>query len=358
VVTIDMADVFLNLLWRASALLAVLSLTVVTLLALHRYGRNRHELRHARRRRELRRLALQLLEQPELIIEARKHFRAGDRRLLLGLFEELRKQLKGEYAERLNSLMRILGLMAECVELLKHPIWYRRAQAAELLGHFNDPNVVLALYRTLEDRRHEVRVAAARALARLHAVQSVREIAAALVGRRTDPSLAVTEVFRSLDRKHVPELRELVRDRAVPLTTRVLAIDALGRLGDLSAVEELLETYDHPHLPMRIATIQALSRLGDPRSVTVILLAMTDEAWEVRAQAALCAGRLGSQEALPLLQHLLTDSQWWVRYHAAQSLALLGGPGVLCLQATAEEGQPEAANIAWGVLREKGLAVV
>ncbi len=353
-----MADAFLNLLWQVSALLAVLAVAIVSLLVLHRFFRNQQDLRDARRRKELRRLAVHLVHNPEQIIEARKLYRDSDRRLLMSVFEDMRRQLKGEYAERLNSLMRIMGLMTECLENLRHPIWYQRAQAASMLGNFNDPNVVLALYRTLEDSRHEVRIAAARSLARLHAVQSVREIVEALIGQRTDPSLAVTEVFRSLGPQHVPELRELLRDRQIPSTAKVLAIDALGRLGALSAVEELLELYDHPHQPVRIATMQALGRLCDPRSLPAVTLATADKAWEVRAQAAICLGRLGSREAVPALKQLLADEQWWVRYHAAQSMASMGHPGVLCLQTLAEDGLPDAANMAWGVLRERGLARV
>lgn len=298
------------------------------------------------------------MENPEDIIESRRQWTAADRRLLIGLFEELRKQLRGEYAERLISLMRIMGLMQECLERLRHPSWPRRAEAAETLGNFNDPNVVLALYRSLEDHRSEVRIAAARSLARLRAVQSVRELLVALIHPSEEPSLAITEVFRSLEPRHAGELRELLRDGRVPAHVKVLLIDAVGRLGDLSATAELVELYDHPLLPVRVATLQAMARLNDPRGVTQILLAMTDPAWEVRAQAALCAGRLGAVEAVPILQHLLTDSQWWVRYHAAGALAVIGGPGLRCLQATADEGFPEAANMAWGVLRERGLATI
>jgi hypothetical protein len=89
-----------------------------------------------------------------------------------------------------------------------------------------------------------------------------------------------------------------------------------------------------------------------------VVLATTDAAWEVRAQAAIALGRLASPEAVAALHHLLADEQWWVRYHAAQALAAIGHRGVLCLQATAEEGLPDAANMAWGILRERGLALV
>ncbi len=349
-----MAELFLTLIWQITSLLAVLSLVVLLVLVVHRVFRNRHELRDAARRKELRHLALQLMEYPERIIEARKEMRSSDRRLLLTLFEELRKQLKGEYAERLISLMRIMGLMDECLEQLKHSGWVARVEAANLLGNFNSPNVVLALYRGLEDSHTEVRVAAALSLARLRAVQSVREIIDALIPSGIKPSLAVTQVFRQLDDKHVPELRELLRNHSLPPTALALIIDALGRLGDLDAVPELLDIYDHRNLSVRVATMQALARLHDPRSVVPVLLAMTDSSWEVRANASRAAGKIGDLAALPILQHLLDDSNWWVRYHAAETLAGLGNPGLMQLQAVAETGTPDAANMAWGVLRERG----
>jgi len=353
-----MAELFLMLIWQITSLLAVLSIVVLGVLVVHRVFRNRHERKDAVRRKELRQLALQLMEYPERIIEARKEMRPADRKLLLTLFEELRKQLKGEYAERLISLMRIMGLMDECLEQLKHSGWVRRVEAATLLGNFNDPNVVLGLYRVLEDPHMEVRVAAALSLARLHAVQSVRELADALVrpGERT--SLAVTQVFRQLESKHAPELRGLLRNHSLPPAVLTLAIDALGRLGDLNAVAQLLDIRDHPNLSVRVATMQALGQLNDPRSVGPVLLAMTDSAWEVRVQASKTAGKIGDLAALPVLQHLLDDSNWWVRYHSAESLAEFGNAGLMQLQAVAEEGTPEAANMAWGVLRERGSRLI
>jgi HEAT repeat protein len=353
-----MADLFLTLIWQITSLLAVLSLVVLFVLIIHRVFRNRHELKDTARRKELRQLALELMEYPERIIEARKEMSPSDRRLLLALFEELRKQLKGEYAERLIRLMRIMGLMGECLEQLKHSGWVRRVEAATLLGNFNDPNVVLGLYRVLEDPRMEVRIAAARSLARLRAVYSVREIIAALIRPGNKPSLAVTQVFRHLEEKHAPELRELLRNHSLSPTALTLAIDALGRLGDLKAVPELLEICDHPNLSVRVATMQALARLHDPRSVVPVMLAMTDSSWEVRANASRAAGKIGDLAALPILQHLLDDTNWWGRYHAAETLACFGNPGLVQLQAVAETGIPEAANMAWGVLRERGGRLV
>jgi len=346
------------LIWQITSLLAVLSLVILFVLIVHRAFRNRHERRDAARRKELRQLALELMEYPERIIEARKEMRPSDRRRLLALFEELRKQLKGEYAERLISLMRIMGLMDECLEQLKHSGWVRRVEAAMLLGNFNEPNVVLALYRALEEGHMEVRVAAALSLARLRSVQSVVEIINALIPPGVSPSLAVTQVFRQLEEKHAPERCQLLRNHSLPPTALTLSIDALGRLGDLNAVPELLEIYDHPNLSVRVATMQALARLHDHRSVEPVMLAMADSSWEVRANASRAAGKIGDLAALPILQHLLDNSNWWVRYHAAETLASLGNLGLMQLQAVAETGTPDAANMAWGVLRERGVQLI
>ncbi len=84
-----MAEVLLNLIWSVSALLALLSVTVVSILVVHRFFRNRLELRAANRRKELRRLAVHLVNNPEQIIEARKLYTDADRRLLLTVFEEM-----------------------------------------------------------------------------------------------------------------------------------------------------------------------------------------------------------------------------------------------------------------------------
>jgi HEAT repeat protein len=192
----------------------------------------------------------------------------------------------------------------------------------------------------------------------LQSVQSVREIVDALIRPGTSPSLAVTQVFRQLGPKHAPELRELLRNHSLPTTALVLVIDALGRLGDLNAVENLLQVCEHPNRAVRIATMQALAQLNDPRSMPMVMMSLADESWEVRAQACKCAGVIGDLKSLPVLQHLLEDSNWWVRYHAAETLATLGIPGLMQLQAVAEEGVPEAANMAWGVLRERGGAII
>ena len=102
--------------------------------------------------------------------------------------------------------------------------------------------------------------------------------------------------------------------------------------------------------------LHALGQLADPHSLPVVLQALQDSAWDVRAKAASCAGQIGSAEAIPLLEERLNDEHWWVRFYAAEGLFKLGHQGLAALWSAAEGQRIRAADIAHGLLREKGLA--
>ena len=223
-----------------------------------------------------------------------------------------------------------------------------------MLGMFRDPNVVLALYRALEDAVPMVRIEAARSLARLGEVRSVLELVQQIVPGDELPPMAVLDLFRSLGRKAVPQLERLLVE-ATGITAKIVAIDALGHIGDLGALDVLMQFYDHRSLAVRMAVVEALGRLGDPRALPAILLSMTDPVWEVRAQAAAASGKVGSAQVVPLLRQLLEDDHWWVRYHAAEALFRLGEDGMAVLRETALSEHPTAAPMASGILEEKGV---
>jgi len=118
----------------------------------------------------------------------------------------------------------------------------------------------------------------------------------------------------------------------------------------------LLQFYHHPVKTIRVGVMQALSLLRDPTALPAVLLAMSDPDWEVRAQAASCAGHIGASAAIEMLEHLLDDDFWWVRYYAAEALFKLGDDGIAALHTIARWGEWRAAEMAGGILMEKGLA--
>jgi HEAT repeat protein len=346
----------LLLIWWATVAMAVMSLLAMTALIIQRALRNHTRRRDSGRRQQLRGLALRLIEHPDQLMELEKKMLPRDRRLLLQVYNELFPKIRGEYADRLVSLMRILGLMDECLRDLQDNDWFVRAQACQALGAFREPNVTQALYRATEDPESAVRVEAARALARQGSVRSVVEVVRQVVPGEEQPSVTVMALFRSLGRDAVPELIELLESNTTGLAARLVAADALGHIGDLRAVPALLQLYDHAAVNVRITVMEALARLGDPRALPAVLLCMTDSAWEVRAQAAAAAGRIGARETVALLQQLLEDEHWWVRYYAAEALFHIGGHGLEILRQAAAGDHDLASEMAGGLLEEKGLA--
>jgi HEAT repeat protein len=271
------------------------------------------------------------------------------------LFVELLEKVNGQYADRFIRVMRILGIVDESIDRLQRRRWVSRAEACTVLGVFPEPPARMALYRMLDDPVMEVRVEAARSLVRMGTVRSVTELVHYLVSPLEMPSLAVVDLFRNLGSGSVPELMELLEQNPGP-AIRVLVIDALGHSRDLRASQVLQGFYADPVQTVRLTTMQALGMLQDPRASLAVQLAMLDSDWEVRASAALAAGQISLSEAVPVLEHLLEDQEWWVRYQAAEALHRIGRLGVQALQLASTRAHPLAAEVAWGLLREKGLA--
>jgi len=345
----------LYLCWWVTLGLAVISLAAMGGLIHRRAKQNRRAAADDARRRELKSIAWELMDNPERISELREKLLPDDRRLLLQLFHEMLEKIRGNYAERLVILMRRLGLMEECIRHLKHRSWWIRSSACQSLGFFNEIESKLALYEALEDPVIEVRVEAARSLVKAGAVTSVTELTHYLAAGDGTPSLPVVALFRSLGKEAVPELISLLKQDSKP-SAMVLAIDALGSIGDLQAVPTLLHFYLHPVKAVRIAVMQALGLLRDPAALPAVLLAMSDPDWEVRAQAASCAGQIGAPESIEMLEQLLEDDFWWVQYYAAEALYKLGKDGIAALQTIARWGEWRAAEMAGGILLEKGVA--
>lgn len=346
----------LYLCWWVTVGLAGISLAAMAGLILRRARQNKRAQADAVRRKELKALAWDLMDNPTRLNESKEQLRPDDRRLLLKLFQEMLEQIRGNYAERFVILMRRLGLMEECIERLRNKAWWIRADACNTLGFFSEVDSKMALYTALEDPVPEVRVEAARSLVRAGAVTSVTELTQYLVIEDTSPSMPVVALFRSLGREAVPELIALLEGDGRQ-SAKALAIDALGHMGDLQAVPSLLQFYHHPVKAIRVAVMQALSLLRDPSALPAVLLAMSDPDWEVRAQAASCAGHIGANAAIEMLEHLLDDEFWWVRYYAAGALFALGPDGIAALKTIARWGEWRAAEIAAGILLEKGYTM-
>jgi len=110
------------------------------------------------------------------------------------------------------------------------------------------------------------------------------------------------------------------------------AIDALGQIGDVGAVEPLVTVLNHRYQHVyeqarycyvREHAIDALGQIGDPRAVEPLIAILDDENWDVRAAAARALGQIG----IPAVERLitaLTASNEYVRGAVAQALGQIG----------------------------------
>lgn len=374
---------FYTLIHWVSLVLAGAALVILLGLVVQQAIRNRRLRREAVRRESLMALALEYVEEPQFLPAFKAQLQPADQRLLVQLFADLLPKVRGDYADKVVHLMREMGLRDRCLAQLHSRKWWKRADAAAVLGWFKEPQVEVALEHALDDPQVEVRLEAARALTRLKAVKSVAGLVARLAVVDATHSLGVKEIFRSLGPGAVTELMGVL-DSDVPEHVKLLAADALGHIGDPRAVPSLLKLFQKPggagdrihehkarrgrafadrsqpanaSVALRLAVVQALSVLVDPRALDAILAALEDPIWEVRAQAAHCASQLGSPAVIPRLEGLLHDEHWWVRFHAAEALFKLGEAGLQALHKAARSTSARAADIAGGLLREKGVAL-
>lgn len=127
---------------------------------------------------------------------------------------------------------------------------------------------------------------------------------------------------------------------------RRYAASALGTLGDVRAVEPLLQTLADPSDAVRMGAATALGKIGDARAVEPLLHALADSSFYVRQYTAKALGEIGDGRAVEPLLQTLRDENGDVRRRAAEALIKIGIPSVgpLCralkekqLQSTARE---------------------
>lgn len=228
-----------------------------------------------------------------------------------------------------------------------------RSSAVEALGRLGDARAVELLPTALDDADPAVRAAAATAMGRLGVTPE------RLLARLASPNIALrTESLRLLgrlgDAAHVPHIAARLR-AGEPLTVRLAAAAALGRLGQAEGVAALTAVLTDPEPALRRQAAAALGDIGGERATAALLAALRDrdaglvgEAiralaktkpaaavepllaalrhpdWRVRAAAARSFGEWRDPRTPPALVAALNDPSALVRFYARQALLAQG----------------------------------
>ncbi len=101
--------------------------------------------------------------------------------------------------------------------------------------------------------------------------------------------------------------------------------DALGRIGDVRAVEPLLRLLTSVDDYARSCAVPALVGFEDERVVPALCRALRDDpSWSVREAAASALGRIGDESALPSLIAAMQDEDGDVREKVGRALMHFG----------------------------------
>ncbi len=119
-------------------------------------------------------------------------------------------------------------------------------------------------------------------------------------------------------------LLSLLEGRSVDSLLRACVADALGRLGDIRAVEPLIRVFGDVDEDVRSSAAASLGQIGDVRAVEPLVHALDDKHWVVRRSAVFALGQIGDARAVEPLIRTLGDKHWVVQARAAYTLGQIG----------------------------------
>ena len=235
-------------------------------------------------------------------------------------------KLRGEAHAALVSVFLRRGTGRAALRDLRSRSRVRRARAAQVLGDLEVRQAVPELCRLLTDRHAEVRVVAVRALGRIGDPTAAWRLITSLDRSDPVPSLLVTHTLVQLG----PDA-EVTLSAALDhpqARVRAVCLDALGLLGAAGSVGRVARVLrEDTVLDVRVAAAANLGRLGARSAIEPLIGALTAaRPAPLGAAAARALGDLGAPSAVPALAALL-DDEYRVAHAAAYALGRLGRTG-------------------------------
>jgi len=216
-------------------------------------------------------------------------------------FNELIETLKNGDRDKVPfAVIRLIALgtkvVTPLIELLRNrnyaPI---SLDVAYIVGHIGTP-ALEKLLKALKDRNSFMRAGAATALGLLPITHI--EVSPALIGALNDKASRV----------------------------RTNAARSLGRHENKEALEPLIKALSDPNFDVRCAAAFSLGEIPDERAITalLILLKCEEEDPEVQLATVEALGRLGDKQALEQIKRIEEHGRYeWLREGATQAIAAI-----------------------------------
>ena len=198
------------------------------------------------------------------------------------------KQAAAEALGRMQAVEAIPSLLEE----LSQPDDWASPRLAEALLGFGETAVPALIDSLGNEESTNARVWAAQILGRLKVGRSSVALIERLRDRSEQVRISVTEALGQLaDRRAIPDLTQMALKDPVP-TVRAEAARALGMIGDVSVIDELLLLLSSSDYWTRLRAVEAIEKLK-PEDTFPLEQALLDDSKVVRGEAARALQRLG-----------------------------------------------------------------
>lgn len=182
-----------------------------------------------------------------------------------------------------------------------------RCRAVETLGQIGSPSAVHPLVKLLDDDQGPIQREVIKALGRIGGTASVEALMRILKGRDALKYGQACKALIKTGQLAVPSLVRLLAEHPSPGARRCIA-DALGQIGDASAIPGLVGALKDKNSLVRKAAADALGQLKDPSAVDSLCQLLEQDNWFVARGAAEALARIGDARAIgPLLRGLKID---------------------------------------------------
>ena len=263
--------------------------------------------------------------------------------------------LAGQSIDQVNRYFDRSGMLAEARKRSRSRLWWRRLEAARILGTGGSRLGARILLGLMDDKNLSVRLAAARSLGRSQDPQYIEPLLR-LLGRGKISRAQIAEVLVTLGPDSRQRLRELVMQLPPTKRTstlRATTVEVLALVGDAGATPFIQYSISSGDTEVRIAAYKAAGILRARLSHDEVRKGLRDPAWQVRAHAATVVGRAQMLDLAEEMGRQLGDPNWWVRLNAARALRDLGNPGLRILESVAEHHEdPFGRGMAMRILTE------
>ena len=171
-----------------------------------------------------------------------------------------------------------------------------RQEVIQALVQIGDPGVFDAILEDLESENSSVRWRVARALTKLDDPRALLPLQDLLEEKH--PPCARFDIFAAVRRLQGCTEKDLLVEALQDEAMRVPAIRGLGELGE-GGYEDVVAALEDEDWRVRRAAVVALGRMGDVRAVEPLAARLADADWGVRWKAAEALGALNDECANP-----------------------------------------------------------